>query len=425
MLLGLGVGLSFLILVYCVLNQLSLALALLICWLIFAGLALREQSPRQLLQAAWQGAQTSFGVIKTLLLIGATIGVWMAAGTIATIVDTAMVWLNPHWFVLLAFAVCAVVSSIIGTSLGTVSVVGLPLMLIAKSGQGHLNLVAGAIMAGIYFGDRCSPMSSSASLVATVTGTKLFRNIRTMFATAWGALGLTVLGYGWLSWHDPLAQVNQHMLTHLQQQFHLSPWLLLPAALVLGLSLLRRPLFEAIGVSIIATLILGLLIQHVSLLALLQAGLLGLHQGGLITGGGVISMVNPVIIVFLSCSIAGILNKLQQLQTLKQRLTLPAGHPLKRYGITVLLSLIASMIGCNQSVAVVMTNSLVQQNYPQDKPVLAAELENTSILIAPLVPWNIAAFVPITVLGTSFAGYLPYAFYLYLVPLLFVRRKWH
>lgn len=423
MLLLVGLGLAFLILIYCVLNQLSLALALLLCWFIFAGLALREQRPKAILHAAWQGAQTSFGVIKTLLLIGATIGVWLAAGTIATIVDTAMLWLNPHWFILLTFVVCAVVSSIIGTSLGTVSVVGLPLMLIAKSGAGHLNLVAGAIMAGIYFGDRCSPMSSSASLVATVTGTKLFRNIRTMFATAWGALLLSLVGYGLLSWRYPLAQVNQHMLTQLQHQFQLSSWLLLPAALVLGLALLQRPLFEAIGVSILSALLLGLLLQHASLLTLLHAGIFGLHHGGLMTGGGVTSMISPVIIVFLSCSIAGILNQLQQLQQLKHQLTLPTNQPLKRYGLTALISLVTSMIGCNQSVAVVMTNSLVRQNYPQEHAVLAADLENTGILMAPLIPWNIAAFVPTTILGTTFAGYLPFAFYLYLVPLLFVRRK--
>ena len=33
------------------------------------------------------------------------------------------------------------------------------------------------------------------------------------------------------------------------------------------------------------------------------------------------------------------------------------------------------------------------------------DFENSGILIAPLLPWNIAAYVPIVMMGTSTAGY--------------------
>nr|WP_290123043.1 hypothetical protein [Secundilactobacillus odoratitofui] len=70
-----------------------------------------------------------------------------------------------------------------------------------------------------------------------------------------------------------------------------------------------------------------------------------------------------------------------------------------------------SAIGCNQSVAIIMTNTLIKNNYQHQNNALAVELENTSVLLAPIVPWNIAVFVPISILGTSFIGYLPYAFF--------------
>ena len=44
-------------------------------------------------------------------------------------------------------------------------------------------MTGGAILSGVYFGDRCSPVSTSALLVADLTGTDLFGNIRQMLRT--------------------------------------------------------------------------------------------------------------------------------------------------------------------------------------------------------------------------------------------------
>ena len=43
-------------------------------------------------------------------------------------------------------------------------------------------------------------------------------------------------------------------------------------------------------------------------------------------------------------------------------------------------------------------------------------MENSVIMIAALIPWNIAGAVPAAALLTG-AGFIPYALYLYLVPL--------
>jgi NhaC family Na+:H+ antiporter len=47
---------------------------------------------------------------------------------------------------------------------------------------------------------------------------------------------------------------------------------------------------------------------------------------------------------------------------------------------------------------------------------LAVDLENTAVVLSPLIPWNIAGLVPATLLMTD-AGFIPYAVYLYLIPL--------
>ena len=46
-------------------------------------------------------------------------------------------------------------------------------MVLARSGQVNIDVAAGAIIAGAYFGDRCSPMSSNANWVAALTQPQL------------------------------------------------------------------------------------------------------------------------------------------------------------------------------------------------------------------------------------------------------------
>ena len=72
-----------------------------------------------------------------------------------------------------------------------------------------------------------------------------------------------------------------------------------------------------------------------------------------------------------------------------------------------------------------MTHSIMRITYAQrgiqDEDVML-DFENSGILIAPLLPWNIAAYVPVVMMSTSIVGYVPFAFFLYLVPLLYWLR---
>jgi len=47
-----------------------------------------------------------------------------------------------------------------------------------------------------------------------------------------------------------------------------------------------------------------------------------------------------------------------------------------------------------------------------DRSQLATDIENTAVVLSPLIPWNIAGLVPMTD-----SGFIPYAVYLYLLPL--------
>ena len=93
------------------------------------------------------------------------------------------------------------------------------------------------------------------------------------------------------------------------------------------------------------------------------------------------------------------------------------------FAVTVFVSVFTSAISCNQTLAIILSDSLCSK-LEKDKRQFAVDLENSVVVIAPLIPWSIAGAVPLTSAGAPQASLLT-AFFLYLVPLyyLFVRRK--
>lgn len=81
---------------------------------------------------------------------------------------------------LASFLLCSLVSFLTGTAFGTAATMGVICMTMAKSMNVSDVLAGGAILAGIYFGDRCSPVSTSALLVSELTKTDLYENLKGM-----------------------------------------------------------------------------------------------------------------------------------------------------------------------------------------------------------------------------------------------------
>lgn len=87
---------------------------------------------------------------------------------------------------------------------------------------------------------------------------------------------------------------------------------------------------------------------------------------------------------------------------------------------TIIASIVSSIVGCTQVLAVMLTHTTMDKTYKRlnfDNNTLALDLENTAILIVPLVPWNIAGLMPLTNLGVGYKS-LFFAFYLVLVSLI-------
>lgn len=433
----LALTLSFFLFLFSTLSGYFVAYPLLAAMIIFLVTLWRRGFPiLVLLRMAIAGSQASFSVIYVLLLIGAVTASWMAAGTVPAIVYYGVQWIDPQFFILTAFILTSLVSLLIGTSFGTVSTIGVALMVMGSGSGVNRALIAGAIIAGAYVGDRASPMSSSAHLVATVTQTRLYSNIRNMWRTAGWALLLSVVFYALLSLLHPVQMTSPTFLAELQRVFQIHPIQLLPALIILVLSLLQVEVKRAMLASIAGAIALSLAHLHHSPLALLRFLLLGFRLSepselqSILLGGGVLAMLRVSLVVVISTAFVGLFAGTQVLQPLENWLQRLRSRRQLFLG-TLLVGLGSAAFGCTQTIAILLTRQLMaaryQATYPQPDgkyeenekagAKLALDLENTVVVLSPLVPWNIAGLVPATILGVN-AGFIPFALFLYLLPLL-------
>ena len=384
----------------------------------------RGYSLPDLLAMMLKGSRQSLLVIRIFVLIGIITAVWRASGTIPFIVYHGIAYLSEQYFVLSAFILSSLMSFLLGTSFGTVGTMGVILMVLARSGQVDTNVAAGAIIAGAYFGDRCSPMSSSANLVAVLTRTRLYLNLANMLKSSVLPFLASCAGYAFFSLRHPLIGEDNPIVAAIPQAFDLNPVALAPALLILALAALRIDVKISMGLSSLAGMAIAVFIQQVSPAELLGYIATGyrLNQAGplseVMQGGGLLSMVPVSLIVLISSAYSGLFagtGLLRDIERVYELISRKVGI----YAGTVVTSFATAAFGCNQTLAVMLTHQLTQGAYEKKRLSryrLALDLENTVIVISVLIPWNIAGAVPAAALSAD-SGFIPYALYLFFVPL--------
>ena len=376
---------------FCLVKGFSLAWALLFALVLFFALGLRRgYGAKALVKMAWSKMPKSMIVLRILFFIGLLTGLWRSCGTIAFFIYHGIRVITPSLFILVAFLLTVLLSYALGTSFGVASTAGVVLMALARSGGVSEAVTAGVILSGIYFGDRGAPTSSCASLVAALTETDLYGNVRRMFQTAALPYALCLIAYTVLSFRNPIVTVDETMLDALAESFVISPWALVPALRIM---------------------VVG---YHPT------EGLLA----SVVSGGGLVSMLTPFLMIPLAALYTGILEgtgALTQAQSVLER----SAERIGRFPTMILLSLLAAMVLCNQTIVVMMEHQLIGAVYAKDgaeHEELAMDIANSGVTIAGLIPWCIACAVPLSMLGVGVEA-LPYACLLYLIPLCYLFTK--
>ena len=368
------------------------------------------------------GIAKALPAVLILVSVGALIGSWIAAGTIPLLLQLGLRTISPRFFLVTACLLCSLVSLFTGTSWGTVGTIGIALMGIAVSLGVPPGAAAGAIVAGAYFGDKLSPFSDTTNLAPVAAGSNLFDHIRHMLWTtlpAW-ILGLTVyllVGLRAPGTSSParVAEISQTLAT----AYVLSPWLLLPALVVLYFALRQRPTVPGILAASGLAGLLAVVIQGEPLADVVAAMVTGYVADtgdaavdSLLSRGGMGPMMEVTLIVFAAFSFAGIASRAGLLDVALGYLLQATRSTGQLVAATVGSTVFTALITGSSYLTILMPGELFAPAYRERKLAaknLSRTLEDSGTVVVPLVPWSAAGVFMAATLGVPTISYLPWA----------------
>lgn len=373
------------------------------------------------------------GVVKNMviifLLIGLITAAWRLSGTIQYLVYYGAGLINPMFFYFFAFILNLIMSMLLGSVNGTATTMGIVLISLARANGSNLLITTGAILSGAMFGDRLSPVSSSINLVADLTGTDVIKNRKEMTKSIIYPTILTGLIYLIISLKSPGGSVDLALLDALKSHSRLNILALIPALMIILLSLFKLKTKTLLVTSSLASILIAYFVQNYSLREISYSLIFGLNQGGLgeslsriVNGGGIKSMFFTTINVAISAMYYGIFQKtnfLEDIEEIIDRLQDKIGF----YWTYVLVSLVFSILFGTQSIVVMLVAALYEDRVG-DENLMMLDLENVAILLPALIPWNMAANLALTVYQVSYLAVL-FNFFCMLVPITyyFYREK--
>lgn len=372
----------------------------------------------------------AFSGLLLLLCIGGLISSWMISGTIPLLIYYGIKIIDPQYLYVTAFLVTAVVATFTGTSFGSAGTIGVAIMGVATAQNLSLPITAGAVVSGAIFGDKMSPCSDTTVLASLSTNTKLYTHIQHMIYTTGGATILSLIVYAavgfFLPSMSPMASALT-LLTDLESLYNLSWILMIPPLIILIGSYLRQPTIPIMLLSSFTALVLGVSYQHFSPQTAINAFVKGFSLsyitptaplantallGKLLNRGGLMSMMEVLLLVLCVFAFAGIYSKAGFLEVLLARLTKTIHSVGGLIASTIASSLLVCCITGSCYVAILMLGELLGPLYKGmnlQSQNLSRTLEDAGTCAVPIIPWSITAIYLSTALGVPTLEYIPWA----------------
>ncbi|CEH32865.1 Na+/H+ antiporter NhaC [Romboutsia lituseburensis] len=410
----------------------SITVMFLLSWLIVVPAAMKlGYTNSEIEDLGFEVGKGAFQSNLIVLSVGVLIAAWIAAGTIPTIVYSGLTIITPKYFLVTTLIVCSLTSIATGTSWGTLGTSGIALMSIGTSMGVPAGLTAGAIISGAFFGDKISPLSDSTNLSAAVCKTDVITHIKHMTLSTTPAYIIcvilyTVMGFKYANNTIDYNQINQVMEV-LKANFNIGFVAVIPIIFLFILLLLQKPSIVSILASAVVGAVIAFVQEGAGVDKLLDYMLNGFsietgltYTDQLLNRGGIMSMAETVLLVFVVFVIAGILQKTGFLEVLLEPMLSKIGKSrTKLIGTTFVASYLANAFSSSMMFTSVFVGTIMSPLYKQFKlkpENLSRIIQDTATLGAPLIPWNSNAIFCSQTLGVSPFEFIPYCFLSWITP---------
>lgn len=406
-------------------------------------------------RVSWQATQegmvgaitVSIMPMMILLSVGALIGSWIISGTVPGMIYYGVQLLDPGFFYAASAIICALASLSLGSSWTVAGTLGIGLMGIATTYSLSPAITAGAVISGAYFGDKLSPLSDTTNLAAASVGVDLFEHIKNMLWTTLPAFFAALLIFSFIGIEDATTPDNIAAIrSALAGQFTISPWVLSPLVLMLGLIYFRVPAYPSILMCTLSGTLyaaafqtdvvraLALAAHPNSPAPLIQGLWMALFSGyqspegmgeisKLLDRGGLASMLNTIFLILTAMTFGGMLDSTGILRQLLDQVL----RGVKRTGDLILATVgggfITNALAADQFLAITLPGRLFTRAYDDrglNRLSLSRTLEDSATLTSVLIPWNTCGAFMTATLGVATFEYAPYAFFNLICPALAV-----
>lgn len=378
--------------------------------------------------------------VSVLITVGMIIGIWIASGTVPSIIYYGLKALSPEFFLAAGMIICAVVSVSLGTSWGSVGTVGLALMGIGEGFDIPMYWTAGAVVSGSFFGDKISPLSDTTNLAPAVTGTDVFSHIKNMMATTIPAMLIALIIYLLVGFFVidttsvSFEKINGITAT-LDEHFNISVWVLLPAAIVMGLAIKKYPPIPSLFAGVVVGAATAMMVQGQNLQSIFNFANNGysIDTGigeidSLLNRGGIQSMMWTISLILIALGFGGALEKTGCLNSIinaiKSKVSSFAGTQTAAIGTAFATNLVAG----DPYLSVALPGRMyspVYRGMGYSTLNLSRGIEEGGTLMSPLIPWNAGGAFVISALGLGIAEgnmenllYIPLAFACWTAPVI-------
>ena len=366
----------------------------------------------------------SLPALIILMIIGLLIASWIASGTVPTMIFYGLKILSPKIFLAAGFVLCSIISTAIGSSWTTVGTIGIVFVAIGQSMGIPLPVTAGAVISGAYVGDKISPVSDTTNVAAAAANVNLFVHIRHMLKTTWIAYSITLIAFLALSMKYQ-ATVDYEKISEItnaiNNSFTISPILLLPPALLIYLSIKKKPAIPTLIFGTALGCVLAVIYQHTGvkeLFSALYGGYVATTQNGfvneLLSRGGIDSMMWTVSLIFCTMSFGGVARASGMLKSLSDAVLKISQKASSIVASSVLTGVAFNFLLSDQYLSVILTGNMYRDIYKEKRiklENLSRASEDGGTVTSCLVPWNTCGAFCMGVLGISPFVYLPYAFF--------------
>ncbi|WP_347561867.1 Na+/H+ antiporter NhaC [Bacillus timonensis] len=378
------------------------------------------------------GVTRALPAVFILLVIGTIIGSWIASGVIPTMIYYGISIIDPSWFVPIVALVTGIVSITLGTSFTSIATVGLAFMVIGEGLGFSPALVAGAVISGAYLGDKLSPLSDTTNIAAALVDTDLFSHIKHMLWDTIPAFLISLLLF-WVfgSFEESSTSFSsgtiETIMSGLDHAFVIHPLLLLLPVFTIFLMLKRAPALPALmGVGLLGAVI-AVVIQGTPVSSIVQFMTSGfsIETGvgeidSLLNRGGLASMLGTVGMLMIATALGGILEETGAFDVLTGKMMKKVKSTGSLIGSTLLTTFVVALASGAQFLAIILPARTFVQKYKDmniDTKNLSRTVESMGTVGINLIPWSVPAVFATSILGVSAWEFIPYAFFIYLVPL--------